>query len=472
MTLRARLLLALVVLLAAAVVVTNVAAVTALRSYMLDQVDQDLKQLSPGVIDRFNSSQSDSFSNNGPRPRGGPGGRFGVNDLYVQVRTADGTVESDYSPLVQRSDEPAPSISAATVQDNIDGEPFTVGAEGKASYKYRVIVAATSADGHTITVATPLATVERTVMQLVSIDIVVTVVVLLVLVIIGWFVIRSDLRPLEHMAATAGAIAGGDLSQRVERADDKTEVGRLGKAFNTMLGQIETSFARTKASEDRLRRFAADASHELRTPITSIRGYAELYRAGALDDPEEMQRVMGRIESESERMGMLVEDLLLLARLDQGRPLENQQVNLTRLASDAVSDALAVAPDRAISLDAPDSLTITGDPGRLHQVIANLMSNALRHTPDGTPIHVELLTEDTYAILRVRDEGPGLDEEAKSKVFERFYRVDTGRSRAQGGAGLGLAIVQSLVAAHGGDTSVESTPGNGATFTVRLPLTP
>ncbi len=470
MTLRARLLLALVVLLAFAVVVTNVAAVTALRSYMLAQVDAQLKELPPPVMTRISPQPGITNDTRPERGNGGPhGGRLGFNELYIQVRDADGTIQSEYAPLVQHDDEPAPHIAQAAILAHDDGKPFTVGAEGKASYKYRVIVANSLGGNGTVTVATPLASVEKTVMKLVSIDVSVTIVVMLVLILIGWFVIRSDLQPLEHMANTAGAIAAGDLSQRVERADHTTEVGRLGTALNTMLGQIESSFAQRRASEDRLRRFAADASHELRTPITSIRGYAELYRAGALDDPIELQRVMSRIESESQRMGLLVEDLLLLARLDQGRPLEQNNVDLIALASDAVSDARVTSPERDITLDAPDSLIVKGDGPRLHQVITNLLSNALRHTPDGTPVHVELRTDESSAVLRVRDDGPGLRAEETSKVFERFYRVDAGRARTHGGSGLGLAIVQSLVAAHGGTTEVESVPGEGATFIVRLP---
>jgi two-component system OmpR family sensor kinase len=269
----------------------------------------------------------------------------------------------------------------------------------------------------------------------------------------------------------------------VPAGDDRTEVGRLSTALNGMLARIESAFRaqqdseeKARGSAERMRRFVADASHELRTPLTSIRGFAELYRQGAVGDPEEVRRLMQRIESEGARMGLLVEDLLLLARLDQQRPLVVVPVDLAEVAGDAVHDARAVQPDRPIELRLDESLTevpvVLGDEARLRQVVGNLVTNALTHTPQAARVTVTLAEEpddpDTV-VLRVSDEGPGLSDEDAERVFERFYRADTSRTRAAGGTGLGLAIVSSLVAAHGGRVELETAEGAGATFTVHLP---
>jgi two-component system OmpR family sensor kinase len=275
------------------------------------------------------------------------------------------------------------------------------------------------------------------------------------------------------MGETAGAIAAGDLSRRVEPADDRTEVGRLGTSLNAMLEQIEDAFAERTESEDRLRRFVADAAHELRTPLTSIRGYAELFRRGAADRPEDLAKSMQRIEAEAARMGVLVDDLLLLARLDQGRPLETAPVDVGRVATDVVSDAAVRRPDRPVGLhlDADGgSLLVTGDDGRLHQAVQNLVANALTHTPDGTPVQVTVAREDGHVVVEVADEGPGIPAESVPHLFERFYRVDGSRARGQGGGtGLGLSIVAAVAEAHGGTAEAESSLGGGARFRIRLP---
>ena len=347
-------------------------------------------------------------------------------------------------------------------------------------------------------IAQSLGPVASTTHHLVLVLVVIGLVTVLVLAGVGYLLVRASLRPLRVVERTAADIAGGDLSHRVPEADPRTEVGRLSQAFNRMLGEIETAFAERAASEQtartseammrrsegaareseqRMRRFVADASHELRTPLTSIRGFAELYRQGAVTDPGDLQRVMQRIEDEALRMGVLVEDLLLLARVDQERPLETCPVDVLELAADAVHDARAIDPERPISLEvgATDPLpVVTGDDARLRQVLGNLVMNALRHTPAGTPVTVRLRTEtepDPCVVLEVADEGPGLDPEDAAHVFERFYRVDRART-SDGGTGLGLAIVAALVAGHGGRVEVDTAPGRGATFRVRLPLTP
>jgi two-component system OmpR family sensor kinase len=270
------------------------------------------------------------------------------------------------------------------------------------------------------------------------------------------------------MIDTASAIAGGDLSQRVDHQDDGTELGRLAAALDDMLGQLELAFDEREASKARLEQFVADASHELRTPVTAIRGYAELYRTGGLRSSEELERAMGRIEGESTRMGRLVDDLLLLARLDEQQPLELTDIDLAKVASDAVSDARAVDSERPVTLVAPHAVMVRGDDRRLRQVFANLLTNARVHTPPGTPVHVTVSANGADAQVVVRDEGPGITDQDQARIFERFYRSDPSRSRAKGGSGLGLSIVAAVVHAHGGSVDVDSS-SDGARFTVRLP---
>jgi two-component system OmpR family sensor kinase len=273
------------------------------------------------------------------------------------------------------------------------------------------------------------------------------------------------------MGATAGAIAAGDLSRRVEPADERTEIGRLGIALNTMLAQIEAAFEERRASESRLRRFIADASHELRTPLTSIRGYAELFRRGANNRPEDLAKSMARIEAEAARMGILVDDLLLLARLDQGRPLQREPVDLVRIVTESVDAARVIEPERRILLDAPATLPALGDAGRLRQVVDNLLDNVRVHTAPGAPAHVRLWVDGELAVLEVADEGDGMSPEVAERIFERFFRGDPARSRDTGGAGLGLSIVVAIVEAHGGTAEVGTRPeGGGSVFTVRTPL--
>src|SRR5438105_4175754 len=272
------------------------------------------------------------------------------------------------------------------------------------------------------------------------------------------------------MGAVAGPIAAGDLSRRVEPASPKTAIGRLGLALNAMLNQIEAAFAERKASESRLRRFIADASHELRTPLTSIRGYSEMLRRGASESREDSDLARRRIEEESVRMSALVDDMLLIARLDQGRPLETSPVDLRSIARDAAADARAVAPKREITLQAPATVVVTGDDTRLRQVVGNLVRNALVHTPSTSPIEIAVTTQNGTAQLAVVDHGPGLRLEDRQRIFEPFYRADPSRSRDSGGAGLGLSIVNAVVVAHGGRVEVKQTSGGGATFEVELPL--
>jgi two-component system, OmpR family, sensor kinase len=317
-------------------------------------------------------------------------------------------------------------------------------------------------------VALSLHDVDGTLHRLLLIEFLVTGVVLLALGGAGFWVVSLGLRPLRAIEKTAGAIASGDLSQRVERAEERTEVGRLGLALNAMLSQIETAFKAREASERKLRRFVADASHELRTPLAAVRAYAELFTRGADRRPDDLARAMTGITRESERMSLLVQDLLLLARLDEGRPLEREPVQLDDVVGEAVETARMVEPGRPIELDA-ETTVVLGDRDRLRQIVDNLLSNVRAHTPPETPVHVTVGRANGNAVIEVQDTGPGLSREHLERVFERFYRADQSRARASGGVGLGLSIVAAVAEAHGGTVTARSE-SPGATFRIVIPL--
>ena len=318
--------------------------------------------------------------------------------------------------------------------------------------------------------AIPLSGVHSTLERLDVLELLIGLAVLAAAGVLAYLGIRREFKPLLRIEDTAAAIAAGDLSQRVEDANPATEVGRLGASLNAMLSQIEIAFKERQASENRLRRFVADASHELRTPLTSVRGYAELFRRGASDNPEDLAVVMTRIEAEAERMGILVEDLLLLAKLDQGRPLAQEPVDLSALIGEMVDDHRMLHPEWPIEEETAPGLKVSGDELRLRQAIGNLLSNTRSHTPPGTRVSVSAAESDSMARIAVADDGPGVPPEMGDRVFERFFRADESRTRSSGGAGLGLAIVSAIAGAHGGRAEMESTPGKGATFRIVLPL--
>ena len=402
-------------------------------------------------------------------------------DIYVEVIDSNGhvvfqrpsgsSVSEDPAPILPKSlpVQPGPpsrqfgSHHGAYVPDR---PAFEVPGQGH-SATYRV--EAVALPGGTLITAVPLDPTTQTLTSLVHVEVIVSIVVVLALLILALWIVRFGLRPLEEMTETAGAIAAGDLTQRVRNTEEHGEVGRLGSALNGMLSQIEAAFAERTLSETRLRRFVADASHELRTPLTSIRGYAELLRKDALGDEEARRRAAERIEHEASRMGLLVDDLLLLARLDQGRPLERFTIDLGALVHDSVEVARAVDADRQISLDVVGVVLVTGDAARLRQVIDNLLHNAAVHTPPGTPVHVSVRREGSRAVLTLADEGPGMTDDQAERVFDRFYRGSEARTGE--GTGLGLSIVAALAAAHGGVAYVRSAPGQGAVFTMELPVT-
>ena len=342
-----------------------------------------------------------------------------------------------------------------------------VPAVGVRGTDYRVH--AVAVPGGTLVTAISLEPTQKTLASLTHIELFVSIGVMIALLLLVLWVVRLGMRPLDDMTETAGAIAGGDLTRRIRRADHRSEVGRLGVALNGMLSQIEAAFGERTSSEARLRRFVADASHELRTPLTSIRGYAELLRKGAFDTEEERRRAAERIEGEASRMSLLVDDLLLLARLDQGRPLELDSVDLHRVVADAVDAARTKDSGRPVTLDSEGQVWVRGDAARLRQIMDNLLQNASVHTPAGTPVHVEVVREGPTAVVRVADAGPGLDAEQAARVFDRFYRGSEARTGE--GTGLGLSIVSALAGAHGGRARVDTAPGAGAVFVVEIPAT-
>jgi two-component system OmpR family sensor kinase len=302
------------------------------------------------------------------------------------------------------------------------------------------------------------------------IEFVVTGAVLLGAVLLGLWLVRVGLRPLRGIEGAAANIAGGELSRRVPQGDERTEVGRLAMALNTMLQRIEDAFTKQQASEERLRRFVADASHELRTPVSAVGAYAELFERGAQQRPDDLARVLRGVRVETARMQALIEDLLLLTRLDEGRPLERLPVELVALAGEAVEAAQLIGGEWPLMIEADEPVEVIGDRMALREVLDNLLANVRTHTPPGTHAIVRVRVRDGEAVLEVADDGPGLADEDAARVFERFYRADPSRARVRGGSGLGLAVVAALTEAHGGRVELDTNPGDGATFRVRLPL--
>ncbi len=466
-SLRSRLIAALLALTAVGLLLLGGITYFGQRSYLLDRLDEELRLGVPAAVGALRErgvEGADRGPRGGPGRGGGPPGGGLPLDTYVERRDESGRVvgarDLDFDDEI---------TAAPALPDDIPLErAFTVDGENGDETRYRVYAVA-DPEGATV-VAAPTTDIDEALQRLLLLEALVIVIVLLALAAVAWAVVRVGLLPLDRMGHTAGAIAGGDLSRRVESTDPRTEVGRLGLALNAMLDRLERAFAERQASEDRLRRFLADASHELRTPLASIRGYAELYRMGAASETEDVKRSMRRVEDEAARMGVLVEDLLTLARLDEIAEAPHSEVGVSALAGDAVDDARATAPDREIALarDGGEA-TVMGDAHQLRQVLANLLRNALVHTPSGTPIEV-LVSSDVSAVrVQVRDHGPGLPNDDPAALFERFWRAEGGRERGKAGAGLGLAIVAAIVDAHGGSVDAANADGDGAVFSVLLP---
>jgi two-component system, OmpR family, sensor kinase len=475
-SLRARVLAS--VLLLATLGLVALAAVTYAeqRSFLLGRVDQQLRGSGDALSIALDNAGFGPAVTNGPsdgdnhaghgRPGAAPSNL--PPGTYGQRRAASGKVLGHILISYGQAAPAAPQIPKSVPI----GTLFTVGSAGSSGLRYRAYAIHDREDSGLTVVAVPLREVDQTLDRLLLVEALVIAGVLVALGLSAFFVVRLGLRPLDRMEVTAGQIAAGQLSRRVSPATSRTEVGRLGLALNAMLERLEQAFEQRRASEERLRRFLADASHELRTPLASIRGYAELFRMGATRDEAETQTAMRRIEEESKRMGVLVEDLLTLARLDEAPELVLAPVDLAQLARDAVEDARATASERTIGLNAPATAVVSGDSHRLRQVLGNLLRNALVHTEPGTPIEVVIAQDEQNVTLSVRDHGPGLPNTAPERLFDRFWRAEGGRERGKAGAGLGLSIVGTVVDVHGGSVIAENAEGGGARFTVALPKAP
>lgn len=499
--LRVKLVTSVLVLVGAALLVISIGSAFALRSYLIDKIDSELRTASETL--RASAMSEEQIVVGLP------------SDYLVVLATPEVIDKPRYdNRFVKASQLPRLPTDYESFRQHLN-EPYMAKAAADQRVRWRVLVTKLP-DNTLMAVAQNLVDVDEAVTRLIWVDALVGGAVLILLATIGAAIVRSSLGPLNEIERTAAAIAGGDLTRRVPdpepgEEEPQTELGRLSRALNAMLAQIEAAFtaraasesaaraaesaardaafaaqaseARARRSEERMRQFVADASHELRTPLTTIRGFAELYRQGAASSPDDVARLVRRIEDEASRMGLLVEDLLLLARLDRERPVELAPVELPVLAADAVQAARAMAPERRIELEVVPGagpLVVLGDDARLRQVIGNLMTNALTHTPPDASVTLRLHSikradGDDEAVIEVVDTGQGLAPEQAERVFERFYRADAARTRRADGAagsGLGLAIVAALVAAHNGTVEVDSSPGKGATFRVRLPLAP
>ncbi len=456
--LRVGLVAATLILVACGLVVSGVAVTSILRHSLINRVDQTLLEASRGWAQAPRRQSPPPYDSPDP---GRPPSKF-----YVRGVGTDG---KPFTAINDRNAEPA-----LPPDNDVGPNPTTLPSVNGSDIQWRA-VSVRGPHGLT-TVAIDLSDVQHTVSSLVWLQIGIGVAVLAVVGLAGFAVVYRSLRPLAEVEQTAAAIAAGQLDRRVPERDPRTEVGRLSAALNGMLAQIqqalassESSAEKARGSEERMRRFITDASHELRTPLTTIRGFAELYRQGAARD---VAMLLSRIESEASRMGLLVDDLLLLARLNVQRPLEHNRVDLLALASDAVHDGQAIDPNRSITLqvlDGPGTPEVVGDEPRIRQVLSNLVANALQHTPPSADVVVRVGTEGDDAVLEVADKGPGMNGQDASRVFERFYRTDSSRARASGGTGLGLSIVDSLVRAHGGVVDLKTAPGEGCCFRVTLP---
>jgi two-component system OmpR family sensor kinase len=474
-TLRLRLILVLVGIVAVGLLVADVVTYTSLRSYLYSQVDQQLQTASSPVARALVLCQSEQS------PFGDQGTcRLPTNQYnqiptgtFAELRNSNGSLL--YSLCFSGSTPRTPTLPSPlpVAQDAQSASSFSLTDTGCGSSTYNAIAVSASVGNsigpYVVVVAVPLTSVDQTLGRLELIELLVTMAVLVALGAIAWWIVRKGLRPLDQMAATADAIAAGDLSRRVADTDLQTEVGKLGAALNKMLSEIEQAFSARAASEERLRRVLADASHELRTPLTSIRGYAELFDRGARYRPDDLATSMRHISEDANRMSVLVDDLLLLARLDHQRPLAQERVDLAETSEMAVEAARVSAPDRRITFEAPGDAVLVGDGDRLRQVLDNLLGNALRHTPPGTPVDVRVSCDPSTVAVEVMDHGPGVPDEERGRIFEPFHRADPSRARSSGGVGLGLAIVSAIVHAHGGIVGVDSTLGGGARFWFRIP---
>ena len=464
MSLRTRLLVGMAFV--AAVLVAVAAVITSTtRDQLIGQIDDRLASFSYG---RMGWPTDDQQANSveppdGAPPEGGPpggappqGGPERPSDVYQGYVDAEGDLVTLFAPNVGDEEYAPPDIIAEDLPES-GRRNYTVDAtDGGGTYR----VLAQRPDDMTTITALPLDDVQRTISRLIVVEVIGSLAILAALGVVSWWVVHLGIRPVKKMTETATQIAGGDLSVRVPESTPGTESGELAVALNTMLGHLERGMDERAASQARLRRFVADASHELRTPVTTIRGYAELYRHGGLADPAALDDAMRRTEQEAARIGRLVEDMLTLAKLDEQRPLAVHPVDLNALARDAAADARATSPGRPIAVEVTtEPIVIDGDEDRLRQVIANVVGNALVHTAADVPVTIRVEGDGTTATISVDDRGQGMSTEVAQRVTERFFRADPSRSRHRGGTGLGLSIVDAAVSAHGGAVEIESEPG-------------
>jgi two-component system, OmpR family, sensor kinase len=498
-SLRARLLLALGAVAIVALAAADVAIYSALRVSLFNQVDQSLQQASasggssfpfPCLQPRNPAPQGSTDAHSG-RPRttilGATGSRSGfpapfVSSLFVAFPTVGSSVSAtDECPAyvsghAYKPELPATFTGFSTGANGVPVVYLTLPAAEKGGPDFQVRVAMLPNDRELI-LGAPLDGTEATLHHLLLIELGVSAIAVLLALLAGWWLVRLGLRPLTEVERTAENVAAGDLGHRMPDENDRTEVGRLAKTLNLMLGRIESAFAarvaseeRLKASDRRLRQFVGDASHELRTPISAVSAYAELFERGAAEHKEDLTRVMRGIRAETARMERLVADLLTLARLDEGQPIEQFPVELVTVCAEAVQTAQTVGPEWPLTLSATRPVEVVGDPHRLRQVLDNLLANVRSHTPAGTSAEVRVDSVRDQAVVTVADHGPGLPADQAPRVFERFFRSDPSRSRSHGGAGLGLSIVAAIVEAHGGAVEAHGEPGEGMSITVRLPV--
>ena len=481
-SLRSRLVLGVVLLSAAGFILSSVVAQQALRSYLLQQVDSELLTLSGSSLPRIAEAgiardEDDlNYGRGQDRMRAAEAPIARTPLQRIPTSTSVTLLDAEGRVLGGLGGD----LNALSITDFLNGltpaeaashngEAFTIDAKGP---DFRAVALVLPNGQGTVVAAQSLGGLNRTVGKLGFFFFLIGLLLITLIAIASRIVIKVGMRPLEDVEATAEQIAAGDLSARMPDANPHTEVGRLVTSLNSMLGRIETSFAARTESEDKLRRFVADASHELRTPLTAIRGFSELYRQGAVTGEEPTRQLIGRIEGESKRMGSLVEDLLLLARLDQSREMELKPVNLESIVESAVASARAAGPTHPVSFtESSEEFFALGDEARIHQVVANLLANARVHTPVGTQIAVSIARGESGIEISVEDNGPGLSADDQEKIFERFYRADTSRVRVDGeGSGLGLSIVDAVMKAHNGKVTVVSELGKGATFTLFFPV--
>lgn len=471
-----RLTLGVVLLSAMGVIASDVAAQTLLRSYLTEQMDSELINVAGGSLERVEQAgiayeaRENEEAGQGRRAAQVPLQRVPTSISVTLIGPA-GIVLGQIGGDLNRT-EITSYLQAITPEQVIEraDRPFTIDTPQS---DFRAIAQRLPSGLGTVVVAQSFEDIDRTLRRLQGLFILIGLVMISFIALASRKVITVGLRPLAAVEETAVRIAEGDLTARLPDVKPNTEVGRLVNTLNTMLGRIEESFAARLESESKLRRFVADASHELRTPITAIRGFAELHRQGAVAGEEKTKELIGRIENESKRMGSLVEDLLLLARLDQSRQMKSEPVNLSKLVLDAVESARAAGPSHPVTFNHFDEeIYALGDNDRIHQVVANLLANARTHTPAGTAIDVSVTQSDDGVRIRIADNGPGLSRRDQERIFERFYRADNSRVRTDGeGTGLGLSIVDAVMRAHAGQVSVESEIGKGAAFTLFFPIT-